>query len=592
MKKFILFGLITVFAKINSQVITTDEQRDLQLFSTFAQQPGLIKFIDYTSTKLGNKCLQNQLANPLSDINELNKRQETIKYLLDSSNESTYKSIVEQLKLFANNEKSLELVGTDCQIGNAIIENFYFKNSYLKWLNKYPAGLELGQVTNLVNLFAPIIEHAAMHFLISDKLHNYLGMCCSHSHHDHGHKVQKGDKKHKSGKHDHKHDHSAPSTAARLAYNAYNIAHTAVHIIGVKGLIDHVRQQINVIKEIQAELIKIRKCVESARHVYELLKSNSPLNQNFKNYERIRTLFEADNLSENLAEFIGLINLDTFRGEATCFARYGNILRAYDLKKIVTAELIEKLDLIGELDFYVSCAQLYNQFKDSSVPLTFANFNTEKAPYVSIQGFWNPLLEDKQIINEKICFGNDNPKIALVTGPNKSGKSTCLGAITLAIILSQTIGMAPAQFIEFTPFSYIRSGFNMVSRVKQGQSLFTCSLDFANEILNYTKANKEVLAFVVVDELFNSTDFSQGILIARNFVKQLGTRSNCIAIMATHFNSLTELESEDPKIYKNLKTEYIDGVDKAAYSIKRGISSHKDVLQLVEQDDLLMQSVC
>lgn len=279
--------LLSIFFCLNftahaTEVLTEFEHRDLQLFDTFQQKPGLIAAINRTQTNMGYVFLKDQLANPLVDIGQLNHRQEIINTIFVDSN--LHNALQEKLKEFAHYEQSLIQITNADTIGKNVISNFYFKNSYLQWLNKYPTGLEAGQVLHIANLSAPLLEHAIIHYFMSQSLRAYLGItaCCPPGHDD-GHKTP--------CKLNHHHHTTPPSTGAVFAYNTYNVLHTLIHLAGFKGLVDHVQQQADVIQNMQQSLMHVRHCLESAQAIYEELELHPELSQKFTEFHKLHALF-------------------------------------------------------------------------------------------------------------------------------------------------------------------------------------------------------------------------------------------------------------------------------------------------------------
>lgn len=271
------------------EVLTEFEQRDLQLFDTYQQKPGLIGSINRTQTRMGHAFLKEQLARPLVDINLLKNRQEIVNTILVDA--KLHDALQEQLQEFAGYEQSLTQVANADAIGKNVISNFYFKNSYLRWINKYPVGLEAGQVLHIANLSAPLIEHAVIHFLLSEKLRDHLGI----EHHCSA-DVASGEQ-----------CNNHPSTGAVFAYNTYNVLHTIIHLAGFKGLIDHMRQQADVIQDMQESLIQVRNCLDSARAIYNELELYPELNQKLSEFHKLQELFTTGkNVSPELQNFWNL----------------------------------------------------------------------------------------------------------------------------------------------------------------------------------------------------------------------------------------------------------------------------------------------
>lgn len=562
-----LFIIVSAFSQ--TPALSPYEQRDLQLFTTYQQEPGLIASIDRTHTIMGKDYLRNQLANPLISTQALLERQAGIQFLL--SHEDIYQDLKNILSAFAYYEESFSIgnSGSDSICSN-VIGSFFFKNRYLTCLNKYPAGLELGQAAHVANLSFPLVEHLAIHFLLSEKLKSTLGIECGHHHHHDGGAC----------------DHSHGSSTAVAAYNLYNIFHTGVHIAGAKGLVDHVRQQSQVIKSIQQDLINLNIALDQAYAICTIIRANPELKKYIHHAQALDDLFaRKDKKSAQLKEFLELMDKNTFRDEPSFFSRIGNILRAYALIKEVHAELIKDLSAIAHIDFLLNVATLVKEFQDTNTPYTFVEFKTEAAQ-LSIEGFWNPLLQQMQPISHRIELGNNNPHIAIVTGPNKAGKSTSLQAISLSTLLAQTLTIVPATHMSISPFAAFKTGFNMPARVNQGQSLFSASLDFAKDIIETAQANPNQNIYVAIDELFNSTAFDQGTAIAQRFCQELSTLPNCICFMATHFNDLTKLEAQKPEQFKNFKAELAtNSNNQSHYILAPGASEVRNVLQLIDQEN-------
>ena len=256
-------------------------------------------------------------------------------------------------------------------------------------------------------------------------------MCCGHSHHDHGHKEEH--------KHTHDHDHKKhkhskvpPSAGAQFAYYAYNVAHTLIHVIGFKELVDHMYTQALTIKQMQAIIIEIRHCLDATRNIIRTTNALSKdLFEHYQGLEDVCWLNQAA-LSSDLYEFLTLLQSSTFTGDASLVSRQGNVLRAYALAQKVMPELLEKLQGIGELDTLLTCTKLIEN-PTNGCPFAFAEYIQDENPSLMIQGFWNPIAQWPNMIQETIALGTTHPRVAIITGANKAGKSTASAAIVLAL---------------------------------------------------------------------------------------------------------------------------------------------------------------
>lgn len=579
---------------LNAEVLTSDEQQDLQLAMTYQQKPGLIdRLTGNTLTKKGRDYYKKCIESPVIDSVELVKRQENTKVFI--KDELLEQKVKRALKRFSCHEQSLcSLSDKNNPIVTTIVNSFYFKMAALKWLNKYPAGLELGLAAHIGQLAVPSVEHFVMHylttFLVGD---TSSGHSCGvahdhHGHEDHGHSHH-GHHHHCDG---HGHGVITPVLSPKKLYANYalNAIHIGMHIINIKNLFDEISTEAVIIRQMQKQLMEVRACILAARSLYNCVKTNDQLSSSVEGFDALKSLFDkkGNNNSVQLREFLTLIQSKTFAGKPSFFSRPGVILRTYALGRMVATELHDKLIAVAVLDFHRSCAQLYKDYQHTATPFNFVCYKDELTPSLKISRFWNPLFDQPQIVDATLAFGTENPAVAIVTGPNKAGKSTNLSAIVLSVVLAQTIGIVPAEHCALTPFACIRTGFNMNNRVHEGQSLLSASLDFAHMVLHDVHSLMQgQYALVVVDELFNSTEYYKGASLAMQFMQELGKTANVLTIMATHFGSLTELEQQTPAHYRNFKAERRQqGSAAQEYAIMRGISNGNDALSLISNDDL------
>lgn len=459
------------------------------------------------------------------------------------------------------------------EMHKAVLTDFYF-NEKLKKYNTNPFLLDLYQFIHTLGMFAPTIEHAIFHYLASKELKKFLGVKCCHDHHD----------KHK---HSHK-DHicSSADTPAKILYRTYNIAHWSIHLIGLKALIQNIKQKSEIIKELQRGLTGVSKCIKSIHaikryiQVYDV-KRFIPL------LEKLEILFDFD---EQIIYFTKLLESKTFTGNPSVFSHIGAILAAYEYAKELKQKLSLMLDIIAELDGYLSITHLFNEYQNKSVRFNFVNYLDADNPTLILQEMWNPSVALDEICPQSICLGYNNfPGHAIITGPNGGGKSTILKSISLSIILAQTIGIAPMHNMVITPYKYIMTSFVITDSIETRTSLFMKEISRTEEILSVTKkmAYKE-FAFIAIDELFRSTVFEKGQDLAYDFIGHLGTLNNTTCVIATHFPKLTLLETETAHLFQNFTAtaeKEESGVFK--FIFKKGASNQDNVFDILHRQKRL-----
>lgn len=561
-------------AQVHQQKLGDHEIRDLELFTTHNGSPGLFSYLDYTHSECGKRRLKKMLKRPTTNVSLLKQRQQVIKELLE--NEALRSRIEKDLSHFADHEPYLnQFWQQPDQLKTIALKEFYYQNGSLKKYNKSPLGLDVGQVLYIGNLFLPVFEHFVLHFFISEKLQDKLGFKCAA--HPHGH-----------GKHDHCDHNHHTSTAAKVGYQIYNAAHMGIHVMGLKGLYDHIRQKNRILSHMQEELIGVRACLDSGLRLLKAIEENAILAEGIPSYNKLRYLFEHKEkaISPELAQFLRLISSRTFTGKPSFFSRSGNILAAYHLMYEVKDELYNLLQPIGELDAYLSAAYLMQEYKDAQTPYTFVDYAENPTPLIAATNFWNPFI-DSATPNSIELGGSCKPRSMVVTGPNKGGKSTAIKAIADCIVLGQTIGIAPAQQLTLTPFAVIKTAMNITDDLVGGHSLFSASVNRAQAIISSVKTlPQNQFAFIALDELFNSTVFETGQDLSCQMLSYLGSSPNTMVMAATHFPKLTEL-ADATHSFSNYKVEVAQRNAQSQFKLVPGIACMQSILELMPDKDIL-----
>jgi DNA mismatch repair ATPase MutS len=116
----------------------------------------------------------------------------------------------------------------------------------------------------------------------------------------------------------------------------------------------------------------------------------------------------------------------------------------------------------------------------------------------------------------------------------------------------------------------------------------------------YIKKIKESkgLSFVIMDELFSSTNYVEGFSGAFAILNKMSTYEKSMFIVTTHYTKLSELEKKTNGKIKNYKFE-IDRNDKNEiifnYKLKHGYSNQYIALELLKNnnfdDDIIKEAI-
>lgn len=301
---------------------------------------------------------------------------------------------------------------------------------------------------------------------------------------------------------------------------------------------------------------------------------------------------------EDVATLVSLLKTSTFKSAPSFFAYKGRAVAAFTLMNELKNNFVTMLDKVGQVDAEVAVASFMQaQAKNKNGVYCFPNYVEKEAPYINLGEYWHPFLNHETVITNDLELGQTASRNIIVTGPNAGGKSTALKSISLAIIMAQTLGIAPARSLTFTPFKIISTYMNVADDAGS-ESLFQAEMHRAANLVKLVKnqTGKDFI-FVVMDELFTGTNPLEGTSAAYGVIKKLITYPNSMLIFVTHFKELTELEQETNGQIKNFKV-WVDrqnGSISYPYKMVPGISDQTIALELLALEgfdpEILSQSV-
>lgn len=299
--------------------------------------------------------------------------------------------------------------------------------------------------------------------------------------------------------------------------------------------------------------------------------------------------FTLDEINDDTNYF----NSDTNYISFSLFCNFGKQLCLYKtLNKDHYVDLIKMVYLtdcirsIGMLTYEDPTSQSETRLMSYS---TFDR-NAENKPLLHIQALYHPCLLQRKfadIVKNDVVLGGQNACNMLLTGPNAGGKSTIIKSIMLAILLSQTLTVSNSQSTCLRPFKLISTQIN-IPDCKGSQSLFEAEMYRSKMNLDdLMSLHNNEMSIIAMDEIFSSTNPVEGVSGAYAIAKRLGTYSNAINIISTHYTYLSKLE-KDTGTFVNYKMNVIQDasgqVTAYPYTLQRGISKQYVALDLLKQN--------
>ena len=572
--------LVNIEKNPECQVDTSNTFNDLEIFNSVTEDtPSVVKSIDKTYTFMGKSKLHHVLKNPVADIKILKSLQKNIRAIRNSSR---YSEIVEYLEVLREQEKSvLWLLREKTNEETHIIDQLYFKNRFLKHLNSNEV------VMNIYNYFRIIFS--PVYGLLSPVMFMLVPFI-----------------------------YLRIFTGIRIPFTTYMKLFRMTLFGGIPDPIDMIRTTQQAYNSRNPEMIRNLlgrdasrggniKLSKIASMLFSLVLYIQNVINSFEISGRTRETIDAIHVKLNsCAEYITTANKlieltntilernndtpqnpfpilanSTFREKPSITSNKGYILVSFKEIRENSEKFYNLLSGVAETDYLVNTIQLLNNTVTTGPKYCFADYLVNDRPLIDARDIWHPCLDHDRIIMNSINLDKSRPNL-VITGPNAGGKSTFIKSITINVLLSQTLGITAASEFRITPFSLINTYLN-IPDVKGKESLFEAEMHRAREhLLKLQNLPSDQFSFLIMDEIFSSTNPEEGISGGYAICEMLGKYTNSISIITTHFTKLTKLEeSSNFSCYKIPINRDENGEIVYTYKLEPGVSDQFIALELL-----------
>jgi hypothetical protein len=169
---------------------------------------------------------------------------------------------------------------------------------------------------------------------------------------------------------------------------------------------------------------------------------------------------------------------------------------------------------------------------------------------------------------------------ALLTGPNKGGKSTVLRALSVSALLAHTYGCSIGQ-LTATPFQHIFVCLKP-DDLPGSKSRFEREIEFTANTLTH---HERTLVFI--DELYHSTNPPDALRSCEIYCSQLWKKANIVSVISTHLFELVEKSNSSIQRVCCPATVDEKGVIHFTYQLQEGICKVSSVDTLLQKNGLL-----
>ena len=616
-------ALIKTILKLDDNFPNKDiKYQELEFFSsnsydTKDKNDTFFDKINRTQTTIGKYQLMKTLINPIDNINLLNERKKAL-HILENFTDKITKNKTNQLNNILNDIKSIK----DCEEDilwffktpspemKNMLHMIYFNSFWNKWINQQDKLLTVFYYCKLIiiplyglliPLFLIIIPYLFIKKLMKIKIpfktywkiirKVYLGGGGLSSTLKHFFNVY-GNMKDESSTTS-KQFHSLSGMIVKLVKMlidsnitkyAYYLFTIGSYIYGLYSTLNYSYSYLKIINLFQTKLHNVSKFIRKIQIIHSSIGclDSSELKEKFENkldfYKNSSLNLLNDNVFKNKPSYI--------------FSNKGLILKQFLILKENPDILKDYLLYLGEIDALTS-----NLVLKRDLNMITADYQVQEKPFINVEGFYNLMIPKDKSVKNDIIIGNsicevedkDNQAIKsniMITGPNASGKSTFLKALTETLIMAQTICVVPATKLVLTPFKHINTYLN-IPDCQGKESLFQAEMSRCyQQIESFKNMKSNEFVFSIMDEIFVSTNYNEGLSGAYAVARKMASFDNSICIISTHFSKLSNYCGDEENCYKNYHFSIDYNKDNKiikTYKLQEGTSKQHIALEMLEE---------
>lgn len=176
-------------------------------------------------------------------------------------------------------------------------------------------------------------------------------------------------------------------------------------------------------------------------------------------------------------------------------------------------------------------------------------------------------ISDEEFVSNDLDVTIVGNRMAVITGPNMSGKSTYIRQIALIVLMAQIGSFVPASEAEIALVDRVFSRVGASDNLSQGRSTFMVEMEEAGNILNNATEN----SLVILDEVGRGTSTYDGVSIAWALSEYLVSNVKARTLFATHYHELLKLAVEHPEFVRNYNVMVSEDEEKGEVTFMRKI---------------------
>ncbi len=272
-------------------------------------------------------------------------------------------------------------------------------------------------------------------------------------------------------------------------------------------------------------------------------------------------------------------------------------------ERYITEELKEKEDIILNAHDNLCSLEynLFNDFRDSFIPNLeklqslsniVANIDVlSNFAYIAIKNDYirpniyemgeneglinivkgrHPIIEsisNEEFISNDTHLSFVDSNMAILTGPNMSGKSTYIRQVAIIVLMAQIGSFIPASEANISIVDRIFTRVGAADDLVRGRSTFMVEMDESANIVN----NATKYSLIILDEVGRGTSTYDGVSIAWALAEYIINDVKARTLFATHYHELLKLSEKYPDSVKNFNVLVEEDIEKGIVIFLRKI---------------------
>ena len=222
----------------------------------------------------------------------------------------------------------------------------------------------------------------------------------------------------------------------------------------------------------------------------------------------------------------------------------------YDLFCELREKVMRLVPMIQKTAYAVAALDVINSYATASAMYGYKRPHVDDSLVLEIVSGRHPVIEQmeksKLFVSNDTYLDNNEYSLAVITGPNMSGKSTYMRQTALIVLMAQAGLFVPAEKAHIGICDKIFTRIGASDNLAQGQSTFYVEMSELSYILN--GAGEKSL--IILDEIGRGTSTYDGLSIAWATCEYLcNEKTHIRTLFATHYHELTALADNTKGIF-------------------------------------------